>query len=91
MPSGMKAGSALRAWRKRLGKSLRDVAEVVGVSEMTVSDWERSKKRPRGENAALVERLTGGEVGASAWLTPSEKRARERAAQRVSEAAEVRS
>jgi transcriptional regulator with XRE-family HTH domain len=87
----MKAGSALRAWRKRQGKSLRDVAGLVGVSEMTISDWERSQKRPRGENAALIEKLTGGEVAALSWLSAKERRERARAAQRVTAAAEVRS
>jgi transcriptional regulator with XRE-family HTH domain len=87
----MKAGSALRAWRKKTGKSLRDVAAIVGVSEMTISDWERSKKRPREQHAALIEKLTGGEVSASAWLSASEKRERAKAEQRVAQAAEVRS
>lgn len=87
----MRAGSALRAWRKRQGKSLRDVAGLVGVSEMTISDWERSKKRPRDTHAALIETLTGGEVTALSWLSASERRERARAAQRVTAAAEVRS
>lgn len=87
----MKAGSALRAWRKKAGKALRDVAELVGVSEMTVSEWERSKKRPREAHAALIEKLTSGAVGASSWLSEREKRARAQAERRVAEATEVRS
>lgn len=86
----MKAGSALRAWRKRAEKSQRDVAELVGVSEMTISEWERSKKRPREAYAKLIETLTAGAVPASSWLSEREKRARAQAERRIAEAAEVR-
>jgi transcriptional regulator with XRE-family HTH domain len=87
----MKAGEALRAWRKRTGKTLRDVASAIGVSEMTISDWENLKKRPRHENATLIESLTGGAIVASSWLSRQERRARRDAARRVAAAAEVRS
>lgn len=87
----MKAGAVLRRWRKGAGRPLREVAKIIGVSEVTISDWERGKKRPRAEHAALIERLTGGEIHASSWLSEKEKRARADREERVSAAAGVRS
>jgi transcriptional regulator with XRE-family HTH domain len=71
----MKAGAVLRKWRKSTRRPLRDVAAIIGVSEVTISDWERGKKRPRVEHASLIERLTGGEIPAASWLSEKEKRA----------------
>jgi len=46
---------SVRAQRQRLGLSQPDYAKLVGVSSMTIYNWEAGKSRPRGEQlAALV-------------------------------------
>ena len=46
---------SVRAQRQRLGLSQPDYAKLVGVSAMTIYNWEAGKSRPRNEQlAALV-------------------------------------
>lgn len=46
-----------RALRERAGLTLREVAEVLGVSQMSVSRWERGLRVARGDHAARYLRL----------------------------------
>lgn len=46
-----------RALRERAGLTLREVAEVLGVSQMAISRWERGERVARGQNAARYLRL----------------------------------
>ena len=55
---------SVRAQRQRLGLSRADYAKLVGVSPMTVYNWESGKSRPRKEQlAALVRPARTWEAG----------------------------
>ncbi len=41
------SGRSVKAQRKRLGLSAKDYAKIVGVSEITIYNWEQGKSRPR--------------------------------------------
>jgi DNA-binding transcriptional regulator YiaG len=46
---------SVKAQRERLGLSAADYAKLVGVSSLTIYNWEKGKNRPRQEQlAALV-------------------------------------
>jgi len=44
----------VRALRRHLGLSQRDLAEEIGVRQQTVSEWETGLYRPRGASARLL-------------------------------------
>lgn len=46
-----------RAIRLAVGASLREVAAELGVSQITVSQWERGRSDPRPEHAIQYRRL----------------------------------
>jgi DNA-binding transcriptional regulator YiaG len=41
------SGRSVKAQRKQLGLSAKDYAKIVGVSEITIYNWEQGKSRPR--------------------------------------------
>ena len=45
---------SVRAQRQRLGLSQPDYAKLVGVSAMTIYNWEAGKSRPRGRQFAVL-------------------------------------
>jgi DNA-binding transcriptional regulator YiaG len=59
-PNAAETGSrfsarSVKAQRRRTGLSAADYAKLVGVSPLTIYNWENSKSRPRrGQLAALV-------------------------------------
>ena len=60
---------SVQAQRKRLGLSAADFAKLVGVSPLTVYNWEWGKSRPRSEQLAALVALRGiGKREASARL-----------------------
>lgn len=67
-------GKRILAWRGRMGRSRRWLAEQLGVTEPTVHDWEHDVRHPRGEPGRRLRRLLAGEpldevddVGRPAW------------------------
>ena len=44
----------MRALRRHLGLSQRDLAEELGVRQQTVSEWETGLYRPRGASARVL-------------------------------------
>ena len=50
---------SVRAQRERLGLSAADYAKLVGVSPLTIYNWEHSKSRPRKEQLASLVALRG--------------------------------
>lgn len=46
--------SSVRALRRHLGLSQRDLAEELGVRQQTVSEWETGLYRPRGASARVL-------------------------------------
>jgi transcriptional regulator with XRE-family HTH domain len=66
----------LREWRERLGYSFSKVARPLGVSHVTVRDWELGNRHPLPIYRDQIEVLTSGEVPAASWpLSAREKRA----------------
>jgi transcriptional regulator with XRE-family HTH domain len=70
----------IRELRVRAGLSQGELAVKVGVSQVTVSNWENAKSNPSSEQAALLGKFLGsGEVDAistdaspvAAWVTKS--------------------
>ena len=60
---------SVKAQRDRLGLSQQDYAKLVGVSPMTIYNWEAGKSRPRGEQFAALVAIRGlGKREASAKL-----------------------
>jgi len=50
---------SVRAQRKRTGLSAADYAKLVGVSALTIYNWEQEKSRPRKEQLASLVSLRG--------------------------------
>ncbi|MGA2255327.1 MAG: helix-turn-helix transcriptional regulator [Thermoguttaceae bacterium] len=48
-----------KAQRQRLGLSQQDYAELVGVSPMTIYNWESGNSRPRNEQLAALVAVRG--------------------------------
>ena len=48
-----------KAQRQRTGLSAADFAKLVGVSSLTIYNWEHNKTRPRGEQFAALIALRG--------------------------------
>lgn len=50
---------SVQAQRRRTGLSAADYARLVGVSALTIYNWEQGKSRPRQEQFASLTRLRG--------------------------------
>jgi DNA-binding transcriptional regulator YiaG len=50
---------SVRAQRNRVGLSAADYAKLVGVSPLTIYNWEHGKSRPRKEQLASLVALRG--------------------------------
>jgi len=49
----------LRSQRKRLGLSASDYAKLVGVTRLSIYNWERGATRPRKEQIVILASLRG--------------------------------
>jgi DNA-binding XRE family transcriptional regulator len=58
--SKLAIGKRLRAMRNRMRLTQRQLAELVGAAEGTVSEWERGLKRPSGQLLAKATALLEG-------------------------------
>ena len=60
-PSGQVRFSArwLKAQRERLGLSAADYGKLVGVSSLTIYNWEGGKGKPRREKVAVLAAMRG--------------------------------
>lgn len=52
----------LKEWIEKNGKTIKEVADTLGVSEMNVYRYIAGSNIPRSENMAKIVDLTGGEV-----------------------------
>jgi DNA-binding transcriptional regulator YiaG len=50
---------SVKAQRDRLGLSAADYAKLVGVSPLTIYNWEKGKSRPRKEQLAALVAIRG--------------------------------
>jgi len=83
-------GQALQRARRACGLTQRQLADAVGVSQATVSQWQLGESAPRVERIAELERLLRMQPAALAQLlgfTPID--ANSRAVMSVEEAAEA--
>jgi len=58
-------GTMMRQARDRLGLTQAELAEKVGVTQVTISNWEKGKSTPEGEQRARVEVVL--QLGGSAF------------------------
>lgn len=56
----------------------QQAGDALGVSDVTVLDWCRARKRPVGAHPEAIEIYTGGVVHRDLWL-PAEEREKARA------------
>jgi DNA-binding transcriptional regulator YiaG len=49
----------VKAQRRRTGLSAADYAKLVGVSPLTIYNWEHGKSRPRGGQLASIVAIRG--------------------------------
>jgi transcriptional regulator with XRE-family HTH domain len=68
----MLAGDLLRAWRDGRGLSQQEAAELLGVSQASVSDYERGVKSPDVDRALRIAETTDGSVPVESWRKPDE-------------------
>ncbi len=47
-------GEQVRALRRHLGLSQRELAEQLGTRQQTISEWEKAVYRPRGASCTLL-------------------------------------
>ena len=62
---GQFSGEALKAHRERLGLSAANYGKLIGVSELSIYNWEQGKARPRRSSAdvwAAIRRIGKREV-----------------------------
>lgn len=50
---------SVKAQRTRLGLSAADYAKLVGVTQLTIYNWEKGKTRPRQEQFAMLVAIRG--------------------------------
>ena len=62
--------NAIRELRLRAGKQQKEVADAVGVSRPTVSEWEHQKKDPTGERLIKLSRLFSVSTGVVLAMEP---------------------
>lgn len=74
---------SVRAQRRRTGLSAADYAKLVGVSPLTIYNWEHNKSRPRREQFSALLAIRGlGKREAQAKLTTSAAMAKKPGAKR---------
>jgi transcriptional regulator with XRE-family HTH domain len=71
-------GTTVRQARERLRLTQAELAEKVGVTQVTISNWEKGKSAPEGEQRARVEAALG--LGEASALGKRIQEARVRAA-----------
>lgn len=77
-------------WLRDTKTTLAAVGKAVGKSHVAIIKWKSGEFRPESDARAILEKLTGGAVPASAWLS-SEERAAIDAAQPMVAASTVQS
>lgn len=60
MPENFRySARSVKAQRDRLGFSARDYARLIGVSQLTIYNWEQGKSRPRAAQMAALAAVRG--------------------------------
>lgn len=74
MVKATKAWRAFCEWLPSYG-SQSSLARALGITQSSVSRWERRESRPEPHHRDAIELLSGGAVKASEWLTKAEQAA----------------
>jgi transcriptional regulator with XRE-family HTH domain len=67
----------LDEWMRRNGKTYQDVADALGVDDVTIGRYARGERRPRWDVLTRLVEVTGGDVTANDFLPPPEQAAPE--------------
>lgn len=67
----MHAGSLLRKWREKLKLTQGAAADLLGISQSTLSDYENQRALPGIVPALRIEDRTKGLVPAASWKRAS--------------------
>jgi DNA-binding transcriptional regulator YiaG len=54
-------GESIRRWRLEQGLFQRDLAKMIGVSEMTMVNWEKGRTKPIKGNLERIRAILGFE------------------------------
>jgi len=60
----------LLTWRKSAKLSQEAAAKLVGVSQVTWSEWERGEATPTITHALRIEEITEGSITIRSWAEP---------------------
>jgi transcriptional regulator with XRE-family HTH domain len=52
-------GEGIKKWRLEHGLFQADLAKVIGVSKMTVVNWEKGRTKPIKQNLERLEKILG--------------------------------
>jgi ribosome-binding protein aMBF1 (putative translation factor) len=50
-------GERIKKWRLERGLFQRDLAKIIGVSEMTIVNWEKRRTKPTEKNIEKLETI----------------------------------
>jgi DNA-binding XRE family transcriptional regulator len=50
-------GERIKKWRLERGLFQRDLAKMVGVSEMTIGNWEKGRTKPTEKNILRIKEI----------------------------------
>lgn len=64
----------LQAWREARDMTQTTLATLVGVSQATLSDWEKGKKLPKIPAAVKLAQVTANGVPVEAWAPEQAKK-----------------
>lgn len=60
-------GERLREWRKQRKLTQKELARRLAIQQGSLAAYENNGRKPRIEIAALIERITEGEVSMRGW------------------------
>ena len=65
----------IRALRRHLGLTQRELADTLGTRQQTISEWEKGRYKPRGASCTLLS-IVAERVKFEYRVTPSKKTAK---------------
>lgn len=65
----MRVMVTLETWMRVHGVSIEAMADLIGVSRMTVYRWIRGSNRPTWDALQRISKVTGGQVTADSFLS----------------------
>ena len=66
----------LRIWRVAQGLSQAEIAQKLGVTQVTISKWERGEAIPHTRSATMIEKISNGTVRPGDLVAAYEERNR---------------